>query len=223
MPLAVLAQSLLSCKTHRGCGVFVVDVVITWGRWPLKLMNSFFGNLRLIHSFISKLFLCCFLLPESIALGEIGLLKLSPSSSFALFRLRVCTPVSIFLCTAKYSHTSWTKSRCDFVLNVHVYKFSGAFIPIHRRYAYASDHKTAIFPCFFVYFSPLFQLCLPLTNKIDQKWPTTSHRRWCYTTWNALIARIDTRTYLFYNITNFHIIWYTPWYFLIILARNADT
>jgi len=116
MPLSVLAHSSLNCKTHLGCDVFVVDVVIKRGRCPLKLMNSFSGNLRLLYSFISRLFLCCFLLPESIALGEIGLLKLSPSSSFALFRFRVCTPVSTFRCTAKYSHTSWTKSRCDFVL-----------------------------------------------------------------------------------------------------------
>jgi len=45
---------------------------------------------------------------------------------------------------------------------VHVYKRSGAFTPRHRRYAYASDHKLSIFPCFCVYFSPLLQLCLPL-------------------------------------------------------------
>ena len=51
---------------------------------------------------------------------------------------------------------------------VRVYKISGAFIPSHRRYAYASDHKTLYFPCFFVYFSPLLQVCLPLTNKIAQ-------------------------------------------------------
>ena len=39
---------------------------------------------------------------------------------------------------------------------VQVYKFSGVFIPIHRRYAYASDHKTAIFSCFFcVFFTSL--------------------------------------------------------------------
>ena len=37
--------------------------------------------------------------------------------------------------------------------------------------------KLSIFLVFFVYFSPLLQLCLPLTNKIAQKWPTTSHRR----------------------------------------------
>ena len=60
---------------------------------------------------------------------------------------------------------------------VHVYKFSGVFIAGHGRYAYASDHKTLYFPCFFVYFQPLLQLCLTLTNKIAQKWPTTSHRR----------------------------------------------
>ena len=108
-------------------------------------------------------------------------------------------------------------------INVHMYEFSGAFIPIHRRYAYASDHKTAIFPCFFVYFSPLFQLCLPLTNKIDQKWPTTSRRRWCYTSWNAPIFRTNTHTCLFYIISTFHAFWCTPWYLLIILVRNADT
>ena len=60
---------------------------------------------------------------------------------------------------------------------VRAYKFSGAFVPMHRRYAYASDHKTLDFPSFSVYFPPLLQLCLPLTNKIAQKWPTTSHRR----------------------------------------------
>jgi len=52
---------------------------------------------------------------------------------------------------------------------VHMYEFSGAFIPILRRYAYGSDHKTAIFPCFCVYFSPLLQLwtqlCLPLNHQ----------------------------------------------------------
>ena len=36
---------------------------------------------------------------------------------------------------------------------VHVYKFSGAFIPIHRRYENASDHKTAIFSLFLCVFS----------------------------------------------------------------------
>ena len=36
---------------------------------------------------------------------------------------------------------------------VHVYKFSGAFIPIHRRYENASDHKTLDFPSFFCVFS----------------------------------------------------------------------
>ena len=35
---------------------------------------------------------------------------------------------------------------------VRVYKISGAFIPRHRRYAYASDHKTLYFPCFFCVF-----------------------------------------------------------------------
>jgi len=65
--------------------------------------------------------------------------------------------------------------------------------------------------CFCVYFQPLLQLCLPLTNKIAQKWPTTSHRRWYYTSWNEPIFRTDTHTCLFYNITIFHTIWYTPW------------
>ena len=36
---------------------------------------------------------------------------------------------------------------------VRVYKISGAFIPRHRRYAYASDHKTLYFPCFLCVFS----------------------------------------------------------------------
>ena len=106
---------------------------------------------------------------------------------------------------------------------VRAYKFSGAFVPMHRRYAYASDHKTLDFPSFSVYFPPLLQLCLPLTNKIAQKWPTTSHRRWCYTSWNALIFRTDTQSHLFYIITNFHMIWYTSWCSLIILTRNAHT
>ena len=35
----------------------------------------------------------------------------------------------------------------------YVYEFSGAFISRHRRYAYASDHKTLYFPCFLCVFS----------------------------------------------------------------------
>ena len=48
---------------------------------------------------------------------------------------------------------------------VYMYEFEGVFIARQGRYAYASDHKTAIFPCFFVYFSPLLQLCLPLNHQ----------------------------------------------------------
>jgi len=31
-----------------------------------------------------------------------------------------------------------------------MYEFSGALVSRHRRYAYASDHKTLYFPCFFL-------------------------------------------------------------------------
>ena len=34
-----------------------------------------------------------------------------------------------------------------------MYEFSGALISRHRRYAYASDHKTLYFPCFLCVFS----------------------------------------------------------------------
>ena len=83
--------------------------------------------------------------------------------------------------------------------------------------------KLSIYPLFLCIFHLSFNCAFHSTNKIDQKWPTTSHRRWCYTSWNSLIFRTDTHTYLFYTITNLYIIWYTPWYFFIILARNADT
>ena len=107
---------------------------------------------------------------------------------------------------------------------VHVYKFSGAFIPIHRRYENASDHKTAIFSLFLcVFFTSPPNCAFHQTTKIAQKWPTTSHRRWCFTSWNVSIFRTDTYTCLIYNMTTFYMIWYTPWYFLIILSRNADT
>ena len=53
-----------------------------------------------------------------------------------------------------------------------VYEFSGAFMAWHGRYAYASDHKTLDLPSFFVYFSPLLQLCLPLNQ---QNWPKMAY------------------------------------------------
>ena len=34
-----------------------------------------------------------------------------------------------------------------------MYEFSGALVSRHRRYAYASDHKTLYFPCFLCVFS----------------------------------------------------------------------
>ena len=91
---------------------------------------------------------------------------------------------------------------------VHVYKFSGVFIAGHGRYAYASDHKTLYFPCFFVYFQPLLQLCLTLTNKIfiaqnglqpPIEDDVTLHQMRSF-------FRTDTHTYLFYINTNFHMI-----------------
>ena len=84
-------------------------------------------------------------------------------------------------------------------------------------------HEHSIYPLFLCIFHLSFNCAFHSTNKIDQKWPTTSHRRWCYPSWNSLIFRTDTHTYLFYTITNLYIIWYTPWYLFIILARNADT
>ena len=70
---------------------------------------------------------------------------------------------------------------------------------------------------------PPFLNRLPTNLQIDQKWPTTYYQIWCYTSWNVLISRTDTHTCLIYIITTFHMIWYAPWYLLIILSRNAGT
>jgi len=98
-----------------------------------------------------------------------------------------------------------------------------------HSYLYTEDTHTGAITkqLFFLVFLCIFHLlsfncAFHSTTKIDWKWPTTSHLRWCHTLWNALIFRADSHTYPFYIISTFHTIWCTPWYFLIILARNAD-
>jgi len=95
-----------------------------------------------------------------------------------------------------------------------MYEFSGALVSRHRRYAYASDHKTLYFPCFLCVFStspPTVPSTKPPKLRKNGLQPPIEDDVILHEMHSFF--KKNTHTYLFYIITNFHTIWYTPWYF----------
>ena len=97
-------------------------------------------------------------------------------------------------------------SRAEiFIQNMNIYMYTHinfqeySYLDIEDTYA--SDHKKTIFPLFFGVFST-FRTAI----KITQKWRTTSHQIWCYTSGNTFISRAHLHTYLIKHATTLQVI-----------------